>query len=158
VIFVTLGTHEQPFTRALERVAALNKTDEIVIQHGSTTARPDLVTAEWFDYLSYDALLAAVREADVVISHAGVGSIVTAVRNDKKPVVLPRLARFGEHVDDHQLQLARRFAQRGLVVVCRPEDRIEELVARVKNVRPPPQSPRGTRLREAVAVAALKRA
>ena len=154
LILVTLGTHGQPFTRAIELVANLD-TDELLIQHGSTPPRPDLVTADWVDYLASEALFASMRRADVVISHAGVGSMITAVRSGKKPVVLPRLGRFGEHVDDHQLQLAERFGQRGLVLVCTPESRVEVLVDHAKNSRPAAAPANTGGLRQSVAEAAL---
>jgi len=152
---MTLGTHGQPFDRAIELVAPLDQEDDLLIQHGSTAPRPDLVTADWVDFLESQDLLTNIRRADVVISHAGVGSMITAVRNHRKPIVLPRLARFGEHVDDHQLQLANRFAERGLVFVCRPDDCMEELVYRARytaSIISPAQS---AGLREAVAAVAL---
>jgi UDP-N-acetylglucosamine transferase subunit ALG13 len=155
LIFVTLGTHEQPLLRAIELVATLDGEDEIMIQHGSTPARPDLVTAHWVDYLESDALLGHIHRADVVISHAGVGSMITAIRNGKKPVVVPRLARFGEHVDDHQLELAEQFAARDLVFLCGPEDRIGEFVSRAKSAETAARPRENGLLREAVAEAAL---
>jgi UDP-N-acetylglucosamine transferase subunit ALG13 len=155
LILVTLGTHEQPFERALELVATLEGGDEFLIQHGSTPPRPDLLNGEWVDYLEFDDLLAKMRRANVVISHAGVGSMITALRNGKLPVVLPRLARFGEHVDDHQLQLAERFAAQGLVLVCGPDDCIESRVHDAQNSRRGVDVPRNGGLREAVAELAL---
>jgi UDP-N-acetylglucosamine transferase subunit ALG13 len=155
LIFVTLGTHEQPFDRALELAATIDRGDELLIQHGSTRPRPDLVDAEWVDYLESDDLLANMCRADVVISHAGVGSIITAVRNRKTPIVLPRLARFGEHVDDHQLELAERFALQGLVLVCRPDDSIADLVCHARSRRAAIPVAHNGGLRRAVAELAL---
>ena len=155
MIFVTLGTHEQPFDRALELAATIDGGGELLIQHGSTRPRPDLVDADWVDYLESDDLLANMRRADVVISHAGVGSIITAVRNRKTPIVLPRFARFGEHVDDHQLQLAQRFALQGLVLVCEPDDCIADLVGDARNSRPVMPVTHNGGLRKAVADLAL---
>src|SRR6185437_3288644 len=121
VIFVTLGTHEQPFDRALDLVAALARRETVLVQHGATPPRPGLSGVEWSEYLDWAPLTALMRDADVVITHAGVGSAVTAIRAGKKPVLVPRLARYGEHVDDHQLQIAERLAEFGLAVVCAPE-------------------------------------
>jgi UDP-N-acetylglucosamine transferase subunit ALG13 len=155
MIFMTLGTHDQPFHRAIELLAPLDREDEIIIQHGSTPPRPDLVTAEWVDYLESGDLLDNIRRADIVISHAGVGSMLTAIRNSRKPIVLPRLGRFGEHVDDHQLQLANRFAQRGLVFVCGPSDSMEDLVYRARYAASLITPSQSAGLREAVARLAL---
>lgn len=153
MIFVTLGTHEQPFSRALEVVRNLARHEELVVQHGSTPPRPDLFAAEWVDYLECDALLSTVRRSSVVICHAGVGSIVTALHNHRNPVVLPRLTRLGEHVDDHQLELADRFAKRGLILVYHPGDCIEELVSRSKTLTPVAPQTSDASLSEAVAAA-----
>jgi UDP-N-acetylglucosamine transferase subunit ALG13 len=62
-----------------------------------------------------ETLAELIREARVVITHAGVGSILLALTNGKRPLVVPRLRAFGETVDDHQLESARRFDQVGLV-------------------------------------------
>jgi UDP-N-acetylglucosamine transferase subunit ALG13 len=132
VIFVTLGTHEQPFDRALDLVSDLVEDDELLIQHGATRARPSLPRVQWRDYMDWEPLTARMRDAEVVITHAGVGSAVTAIRAGKKPVLVPRLARFGEHVDDHQLQLAQRLAEFDLAVVCGPGERLEEPVMRAR--------------------------
>jgi len=155
LIFVTFGTHQQPFARAVDLVAELGTEDEILIQYGATPARPDLARVEWVDYLDLDALTANMRSAEVVVSHAGVGSTVTAIRAGKKPVLVPRLARFGEHVDDHQVQLAERFAERDLALICRPGDSLGGVVAEARTSGPPVFSTRPTGLRRAVAEAAL---
>jgi UDP-N-acetylglucosamine transferase subunit ALG13 len=155
MIFMTLGTHDQPFHRAIELVAPLDQDHELIIQHGSTPPRPDLVNAEWVDYLESGDLLDNIRGADIVISHAGVGSMITAIRNSRKPIVVPRLGRFGEHVDDHQLQLANRFGQKGLVFVCGPSDSMEDLVLRARYAASLITPSRTAGLREAVARIAL---
>ena len=134
MIFVTLGTHEQPFDRALDLVAALQDRDRVLVQYGATPPRPSLPHVEWSEYLDWEPLTARMRAAEVVITQAGVGSAVTAIRAGKKPVLLPRLARFGEHVDDHQLQLAERLAEIGLAVVWTPDARVERVIAQA-----PPQ-------------------
>jgi len=155
VIFVTLGTHEQPFDRALDLVAGLGGRDELLVQHGATQARPALPHIEWLDYLDWEPLTAWMRDAEVVITHAGVGSAVTAIRAGKKPVLVPRLARFGEHVDDHQLQLAERLADFDLAVTCGPGDRLDGAVAKARATVARPLAAHQSRLARAVAQAAL---
>ena len=68
---------------------------------------------EWHDYLSFDELAEYARDARVFVCHAGVGSIVLARRFGHRPIVVPRRHHLGEHVDDHQLSLARRLAAPG---------------------------------------------
>jgi UDP-N-acetylglucosamine transferase subunit ALG13 len=126
VIFVTVGTNEALFDRLLRAVDALGVHDELVVQHGPSAIRPE--RARCVDYLDYDQVVAAMREADVVVTHAGVGSVMTALMNGKRPVVVPRLRRFGEAVDDHQLEFARSLATTGLVrLVENPDDLADAL-------------------------------
>jgi len=67
--------------------------------------------------------------ARVVITHAGVGSIMLALAAGKKPIVAPRLYRYGEHVDDHQTEIARAFAHAKKVTLLRPEDDLAKKIA-----------------------------
>jgi UDP-N-acetylglucosamine transferase subunit ALG13 len=153
LIFVSLGTHEQPFERALDLVEALAVHDELVVQHGHTPPRPDWPRTRWLAFGSYEEVLSLLREASAFVCHAGVGTIMTALSLSKMPVVVPRLHRFGEHVDDHQLQIVRAFAAGGLVVPCFEGDDLAAAVAASRRLV-------GTRrhvdggLRRAVAVAA----
>lgn len=85
----------------------------------------------------------ATAAADVVIAHSGTGSALTALEVGKTPLLVPRLARYGEHVDDHQLQIAAELARRELAITAAAEDLTPELLeaaARrsVREVAPPP--------------------
>jgi UDP-N-acetylglucosamine transferase subunit ALG13 len=115
-ILLSLGTHQQPFGRALDLVEPLARQGrEFVIQHGSTPPRPDAPNIRWVEFMPYAEVVDIMADSESVICHAGVGTIMTALKAGHKPIVVPRLARFGEHVDDHQLDIATRFAERGLV-------------------------------------------
>jgi UDP-N-acetylglucosamine transferase subunit ALG13 len=115
VIFVTAGTLHYPFDRMLHAVAALPGDEEVVVQ----CAAPWQASARvrWIRDLPYDELAAYMRDARVVVSHAGVGSVLTALRLGRRPVVVPRLERYGEAVDDHQLAFGRKLAELGHVVL-----------------------------------------
>jgi UDP-N-acetylglucosamine transferase subunit ALG13 len=115
MIFVTVGTNEAAFDRLLRHLDGIAADEELVVQHGASAVRPPGATCR--DFLPFDELAALMRRARVVVTHAGVGSIVAALTNGKRPVVVPRLARFGEAVDDHQVPLARRLAGSGLVTL-----------------------------------------
>lgn len=122
MILVSLGTHEQPFDRLLEIVAPLAQEDSLVIQHGHTPPSTDM-RASWIEFTSYDELVGLMSDAEAVICHAGVGTIMSALGVGKCPVVVARRARFDEHVDDHQVQITSAFAERGIIVACsRPDD------------------------------------
>ena len=116
MILLSLGTHQQPFPRALDLVEPLARNGEnLVIQHGSTPPRPEMPNTVWIEFMSYEEVVDVMAKADSVICHAGVGTIMTALKAEHTPVVIPRLAQHGEHVDDHQLDIATRFAERSLV-------------------------------------------
>jgi UDP-N-acetylglucosamine transferase subunit ALG13 len=126
MILVTVGTSESKFDRLLEAFDVDDRPDEeLVVQHGPSLVRP--VGAACLEFLPYDELVDAIRRARVVVVHAGVGSIMTALANGKRPVVVPRLRRFGEAVDDHQVALGRRLQEAGLVTLV--EDTGEALKA-----------------------------
>src|SRR5262249_12742823 len=116
LILLLLGTHEQPFPRAVDAFLALAPEHELTVQHGHTAAR-EAAGVTWIEFAPYEEILSLCGEADGVFCHAGVGTIMTALAAGKTPVVMPRLARHGEHVDDHQLQIAREFEKQGLVVL-----------------------------------------
>jgi len=117
MIFVTVGTNEARFDRLLRAVATLPTDEEFVVQHGhSSPIRPP--QADLVDFMSFDAMVETIRRARAVVTHAGVGSIMVALANAKRPIVVPRRRSFGEAVDDHQLQLGRRFAEAGLVTLA----------------------------------------
>jgi UDP-N-acetylglucosamine transferase subunit ALG13 len=132
VIAVVLGTQRYRFDRLLRALDGIE--EELVVQGGSSTFRPQGAT--WFEFLDYPALVERMRAARVVVSHAGVGAIVTAVAEGKRPVVVPRLKRYGEAVDDHQVPFARRLAEVGLVTLV--EDPAELPAAVAETPAPPP--------------------
>jgi UDP-N-acetylglucosamine transferase subunit ALG13 len=109
VILVTLGTIHFPFERVLRALDGLPADEELVVQTRGGERPP--AHARLFDDLPYDELVGHIRDARVVVCHAGVGSVLTSLANGKVPVVVPRLARYGEAVDDHQLPFARRLAE-----------------------------------------------
>jgi UDP-N-acetylglucosamine transferase subunit ALG13 len=112
VIFVTVGTHHQPFERLLGSLGALD--GELVVQYGPGEAPAGVARA--VAYLPFDAMVECFREADVVVTHAGVGSIICARREGHVPLVVPRQHNLGEHVDEHQAELTRALEARGSVV------------------------------------------
>ena len=136
MILLTLGTHEQQFNRALDLIEPLARSEEVFVQHGCTAPRREkLRNARWAESLEFDDLLHLMRDASAVVSHSGVGSIVTALRMGHRPVAIPRLARYGEHVDDHQVQLAERFGASKLVVPCMPGDSLADAIAEARAER-----------------------
>ena len=128
MIFVTVGTNEAPFDRLLSSLSGLGGLEghELVVQHGASGVRPPGATC--VESLPYDEVVETMRRAAVVVTHAGVGSVLTALTAGKRPVVTPRLRRFGEAVDDHQLEFARHVGPIGLVTVVEDLSLLPEAV------------------------------
>lgn len=113
MIVVTVGASQFPFDRLLHAVDALELDEELVVQHGASAARPRAARCKAF--MPRDELAGHIRNARAVVSHGGIGSVLTALAEGKRPLVIPRLARYGETVDDHQVESTRRLATAGLV-------------------------------------------
>ncbi len=129
MILVTCGTNEQPFDRLVRAAHTLAGPEPLLVQHGSSQVPHG--PGEWIDFLPFEELAARMSEARVVVSHAGVGSIMLARRCGKRPVVLPRRVGLGEAVDDHQLPLAHRLHASGIVTLVEDEGRLADVVRSV---------------------------
>jgi UDP-N-acetylglucosamine transferase subunit ALG13 len=127
MIFVTIGT-SNPFDRLLRAAATLETEEELVVQTGASSFRPP--GAKCVDFLPYAELARYVGDARCVIAHAGVGSVLTALTYGKRPIVVPRLKKLGEAVDDHQFAFARRLDEEGLVTLLEDERQLADAVAR----------------------------
>lgn len=140
MIFVTVGNPHNPAPRILNAVEDLAVQgyfgdERVVVQSGHNPEfTPRRCTA--VPFMDMETFTQHVREARVVICHAGAGSLSHVIRTGKTPVVIPRRHKYGEHIDDHQMELAQAFAQRGLVVVAAE---VSELPAAIQEAlsRPP---------------------
>lgn len=134
MIFVILGTQKFQLNRLLrlldECVGSGAVTDRIVAQTGHSDYGPK--NYEYRPFMDKYDFEQHIKDSDVVISHSGVGSVMTALRQEKPVIVFPRLAKFGEHVDDHQIEIARTFADRGYVLLCRESDDLPALIEKAK--------------------------
>ncbi len=112
MIFVTVGTHEQPFDRLAEAVDDLARTldEEVVIQTGYCTYVPKYCT--YSKFYPYSRMLELVEQARIVVTHGGPSSFIMPLQVGKTPIVVPRQEKYGEHVNDHQLEFALQVQQR----------------------------------------------
>lgn len=117
MILVTVGTHTQQFDRlvsAADELAVLIK-EQVIIQCGCTKALP--VHAKFERFYSPAEMQDLVKQARVVIAHAGAGTALNSLKLKKPLVIVPREKRFGESVDDHQTQLAVGLATQGKAIL-----------------------------------------
>jgi UDP-N-acetylglucosamine transferase subunit ALG13 len=101
LIFATVGTHHQPFERFLRAALALATGTELVVQYGHTPPLASASSVCWQQWFTPDEMAARMREASIVITHAGVASVVDALHAGHRPLVLARRDHLDEHVDDH---------------------------------------------------------
>ena len=126
MIFVTLGTQDKQFKRLLEAVEKLNIDEEIIVQAGSTNFVSEKMKI--FDYMSNEKFNKYMKDARVVICHAGVGTIFSGLKLNKKMIVAARLKKYNEHVNDHQLQILNTFAKEGYIIPLEDLEQLEELI------------------------------
>lgn len=132
LVFGTVGNPTQPFDRFVRwmdnQVGAQMKRSEVIIQVGTSKVRP--VHCRWIDFMPMDAFVEMVGRAHVVVCHGGQGSILTCLQSGKRPIIIPRLRKYGEHINDHQLEIVEEFSKRKLIDAIYQE---EGLFPRVLN-------------------------
>lgn len=147
VIFATVGNATQGFRRFLEAVDALageslGGREQVLIQTGHN---PDFTPrhCQAIPFLSMNEFQQWMKKADLIICHAGAGTLLYAVQLEKVPVAMPRLVRYNEHVNDHQVQLVEAFAAEGRIVPAYEPGELAAAVAeaRRRGARPPVSAP-----------------
>lgn len=127
MIFVTVGTHEQPFNRLLEYVDKLKEqkviTEEVIMQTGFSTYTPK--HCKYQKLFSYQRMNELVEEARIVITHGGPSSFLMVLQKGKIPIVVPRQKQFDEHVNDHQVEFCKEVVKRQKNIIAVEE--IDEL-------------------------------
>ncbi len=133
MIFVTVGTHEQPFNRLVEYVDNLKRdgviTENVIMQTGYSTYEPKY--CQWQKLYPFQKMHELVEEARIVVTHGGPSSFIMPLQIGKTPIVVPRHAEYNEHVNNHQVAFSKAVAERmGTILVV---DDINELGAALKN-------------------------
>lgn len=134
MVFVTVGSQKFQFDRLIEAVDALAASGVVdggvFAQTGVCDYAPRYMEHEAF--LNREGFKARMAASDVVITHGGTGAIIGAVKAGKKVIAVPRLAKFGEHVDDHQTEIVTQFAEMGLIEPCMDPAELPEAFARAQ--------------------------
>ncbi len=120
MIFVTVGSRNYPFNRLFKKLDELYEerllTDSMFAQIGTSTYRPKHY--EYKDFISAEEFLMKIQEADIVVSHGASGSIMKALNAKKKVIVVTRLEKYGEHINDHQIQNNEAFSSNKYVLMA----------------------------------------
>lgn len=129
MIFVTVGTHEQPFNRLVEYMDkwASGHDEDVVIQIGFSTYEPKKAT--WSKLYPYKKMIDLVADARVVITHGGPSSFIMPLQIGKIPIVVPRRHEFDEHVNDHQVAFSNAVAERqGNIIVVEDIEKLGDMI------------------------------
>ena len=139
MIFVTLGTQDKKFTRLLSEIDKLIDkkviSDEVIVQAGYSSDYKsnnmkifDLINKEEFDKI--------IKNTDLLITHGGVGAILTGLKYSKKIIAIPRLKKYNEHVNDHQLQIVENFNEEGYILGINDTKELEDAIKRISDFKP----------------------
>ena len=135
MIFLTVGTQDKPFTRiiqAVEQAVIDDKiTDEVIVQAGNTKFESKVLNV--LNYVPFDEFNNYLLKADIIITQGGVGSILNALKLRKKVIAVPRLAKYGEHINDHQLQVIKKMTEQGYILSTEDETKIADKIKEAEN-------------------------
>lgn len=135
LIFVTVGSRNYPFNRLFEKLDKLYEegilTEKMFAQIGTSTYKPKHF--EYKDFISQDEFLEKVNEANIVVSHGASGSIMKALNAGKKVIAVTRLEKYGEHINDHQIQNNEAFAVNNYVIAVYEMDELGEAFESIYN-------------------------
>ena len=91
---------------------------------------------EIFDLIPQDEFNDLMDKADIIITHGGVGNIISALEKNKKVIAVPRLAKYGEHINDHQTQIIAKFNALGYIIGLQDVDELDDAVKQIKKFKP----------------------
>ena len=133
MILITVGSQKFQFNRLLQEIDRLIEkkviNDEVFAQIGVSDYIPK--NYKYKDFLTQEEFNKKIDECDILITHAGTGVIVNALKKEKKVIALPRLAKYGEHVDDHQIQLINEFKELNFIEPAYEVNEIEECLKKI---------------------------
>jgi len=138
MILVLLGTQNNSFHRLLEEIQRNidngNIKEDVVVQRGHTKFESkDMVL---YNQLPLEELKKLTDEAEFVITHGGVGSIITSIEMSKKVIAVPRLKKYNEHVNDHQLDIVKSFNELGYIMGLNSVEELSEALKDIQSFEP----------------------
>lgn len=134
MIFVTVGSQKFQLNRLLKLLDDLcdkgKISEDIFAQIGCSDYKPKNYL--YVEFLDKDLFEEKVAECSLVITHGGVGGIIAALNASKPVIVFPRLSKYSEHVDDHQLEIAKMFFGKNFVFLCNENDDMSKMISEAK--------------------------
>lgn len=137
MILVTLGTQDKEFRRLLEaidrEIKKKNIKDKVIVQAGCTKYKSD--NMEIFDLIPSDKFEELISKCDLLITHGGVGSILAGILKGKTVIAAPRLAKYNEHVNDHQLQIIDNFTKHNYILGLKDFSKLGKIIEKAKTFK-----------------------
>ena len=137
LIFVSLGTNDKSFERLLKtidrEIEKGNIKDKVIAQSGYT--KYSSKNMDVFDLMPMDKFNKCVDDCDILITHGGVGTILDGLKKGKKIIAFPRLSKYQEHVNDHQVEIIEEFYNSGFILTGEVED-VSSLIKECSNFNP----------------------
>lgn len=138
MILVLLGTQNNSFHRLLEKLDELIEKkiidEKVIVQSGYTEYESKNMRI--FDLIPQEELERYQEQADLIITHGGVGSIISSIKKEKKVIAVPRLHKYQEHVNDHQKQIVELFSKKGYIIGIKGVEELENAVIKMQDFIP----------------------
>lgn len=137
MILITVGSQKFKFDRLLKYIDDMVKegliTEEVFAQIGYSEYNPE--NYKYKAFLDRESFKEMLDKSDLVITHAGTGTIISAIKKGKKVIAIPRYSKYGEHVDDHQVQIVKQFANMNLIYGVKEVDELPKAISEIKNMK-----------------------
>lgn len=138
MILVTLGTQDKQFIRLLDAVQKCidNRIikEDVIVQAGCT--KYESKDMKIFDLIPTDEFNKLISECTILITHGGVGSIMTGLKNNKKVIAAARLEKYKEHTNDHQVQIVNKLSSEGYILKLDSFDKLSDLINKIDDFKP----------------------
>ncbi len=150
MILVMLGTQNNSFHRLLEKIEKLldegKIKEEVIIQAGYTKYQPQNEKMKILDFVPKEELEKLQEKASFIITHGGVGSIITSLEKGKKVIAVPRIHEYGEHVNNHQKEIVEKFNKNGNIIGIKSVEELEQALEKIEKFEPKPYTEDNTKM------------
>ncbi len=137
MIFVTVGSHTRGFERLLRKIDELARgkvISDVFVQTGYSDYQPKY--CPYTQFVGFNEFRDLIKKSDIVITHAGAGTILNTLSHNKPTIVVPRLKRFGEHTNDHQLQLTKALEKEGKITAVYDIEDLKDAINKARTFKP----------------------
>ena len=138
MILVSLGTHERPFLRLAKGIETLiadgTIKEEVIVQTGYT--KYQIKGAKCYDFIEFEMMQEYLRNCRMLITHSGVGSIVSGLELGKPIIAVPRRQQLNEHSDDHQMQITRKMEESGAIIPVYDISKLRDAIKEAEKRKP----------------------